>query len=286
MWSRRSISACLGAAALCGCASVPQEPAPPQPPATAAERASQSATTRAYEEPQARTASEAGAGDGAAAPAGRPAGSAAPAGAATGPASTPPPELPPRAVADFERALALLRGGNATEAQLELQQLSLAYPSLAGPHVNLGILHRKAGRLEESEQALRAAVERNGASAVAWTELGVTLRQQGKFAEARAAYESALAADPAYAPAHRNLGVLLDLYLGEPERALAAFERYRELTGEDRPVSGWIAELRQRTGRPATAPRASPPAAEPAGEAGASSGAGPPAQPPSGGAME
>jgi len=25
-----------------------------------------------------------------------------------------------------------------------------------------------------------------------------------------------------------------DLYLGDPERALAAFERYKELTGEDK----------------------------------------------------
>ena len=45
--------------------------------------------------------------------------------------------------------------------------------------------------------------------------------------------------------------VLLDLYLGDPERALTELERYKELTGEDKPVTGWIAELRQRTGKPA-----------------------------------
>jgi hypothetical protein len=44
--------------------------------------------------------------------------------------------------------------------------------------------------------------------------------------------------------------VLSDLYLGDPGRALTAFEQYRQLTGEDKPVSGWIAELRQRLGMP------------------------------------
>jgi hypothetical protein len=68
-------------------------------------------------------------------------------------------------------------------------------------------------------------------------------------------------ADPNFAPAHRNLGVLSDLYLGDPERALTELERYKELTGEEKPITGWIAELRQRTGKPA-APRPAPPPAE------------------------
>jgi hypothetical protein len=45
--------------------------------------------------------------------------------------------------------------------------------------------------------------------------------------------------------------VLKDLYLGDAAGALAALERYRSLTGEDKLVSGWIAELRHRTGTPA-----------------------------------
>ena len=79
-----------------------------------------------------------------------------------------------------------------------------------------------------------------------WTEYGLTLRQAGKFAEARAAYESALEANPSYAPAHRNLGVLLDLFLDDPVTAQAELETYKTLTGEDKPVSGWLAELRAR----------------------------------------
>jgi Flp pilus assembly protein TadD len=186
-----------------------------------------------------------------------PVGTAPPQAASTAPGLSVPVEIPARAAADFARAVGLMRAGNASEAELEFQQLAAGYPQLAGPHVNLGILHRKAGRLDPAIGALRAAVERNPGSATAWNELGVTLRMGGQFQEAATAYERAIAIDPEFAPAHRNLGVLRDLYLGDPHGALAALERYKSLSGEDRAVTGWIAELRQRTGT------ASPPAGPP-----------------------
>jgi tetratricopeptide (TPR) repeat protein len=171
------------------------------------------------------------------------------------PALTEPPP-PPRALADFDRAVGLMRAGNQTEAEAQFRQLAAGYPAFAGPDINLGILYRKDGRLNESEEALKAATLRNGASAAAWNELGVTLRLRGEFQQAAAAYERAIAADANFAPAHRNLGVVLDLYLGDPARALAELERYQELSGEEKPVSVWIAELRQRTGqkKPASPP--------------------------------
>jgi TolA-binding protein len=118
-----------------------------------------------------------------------------------------------------------------------------------------------AAALEQSEQLLLTAAQRSPPSAAAWNELGVTRRQRGNFKEALAAYEQALQIDPAFAPAHRNQGVLLDLYLGDSQRALPEFERYKELSGEDKPVSGWIAELKQRLG--IREPRTEAPAAEP-----------------------
>jgi tetratricopeptide (TPR) repeat protein len=172
-------------------------------------------------------------------------------------------EPPPRALADFDRAVGLMRAGNKAEAELEFQQLAAGYPAFAGPDINLGILYRKDGRLDESEQALKAATTRNAGSAAAWNELGVTLRLRGEFPAAAAAYEHAIAADANFAPAHRNLGVVLDLYLEDPERALTELERYQELSGEEKPVSVWIAELRQRTGKKKPA---SPPPPTPSGE--------------------
>jgi len=103
----------------------------------------------------------------------------------------------------------------------------------------------------EAEAAFAKATERASWDAATWSEYGVTLRQAGKFPEARAAYEKAVAANPSYAPAHRNFGVLLDLYLAEPVIAQSEFETYKQLTGEDKPVNGWLAELRARNKVPA-----------------------------------
>ena len=120
----------------------------------------------------------------------------------------------------------------------------------------------------ESEAALAKATERAPWDAATWTEYGLTLRQAGKFAEARAAYETAIKANPSYAPAHRNLGVLLDLFLDDPLTAQTELETYKQLTGEDKPVSGWLAELRSRNKVRAPAPerraRARAPTPEPA----------------------
>ena len=151
-----------------------------------------------------------------------------------------------RANSDFARALGMMRGADTTQAILEFQVMTQSYPELPGPYTNLGLLYRKSGQLAESEAALQKATERANWDAATWSEYGITLRQAGKFAEARSAYEHAIEANPAYAPAHRNLGVLLDLYLDDPVTAQAELETYKTLSGEDKPVSGWIAELRAR----------------------------------------
>jgi Flp pilus assembly protein TadD len=192
-------------------------------------------------------------------------------GAAAAPGATPPVPvaLTARGKADFDRAVGFMRAGNTTEAELEFKQVALQFPQLSSPYVNLGILYRKTGRLDQSEAALKTAVQRNDANAVAWTELGATQRLRGEFPTAAESYEKAIADDPNFAPAYRNLGVVTDLYLGDPERALTAFERYKELTGEEKPVSTWIAELRIRLGKPPVKrPAATPPADSGAGAAG------------------
>jgi tetratricopeptide (TPR) repeat protein len=158
------------------------------------------------------------------------------------------PEVTPEARADFDRAVQYMRSGNAVEAELGFKQVALQYPQYSAPLVNLAILQRKEGNLEQAEATLKSAVERESGNAIAWTELGATQRMRGEFKDAASSYEQAIAADPRYAPAWRNLGVVSDLYLGDPKSALKAFEQYKELTGEDKPVSGWIAELRQRLG--------------------------------------
>jgi len=185
---------------------------------------------------------------------------AAPAAATTpAPAAVPAPAVPtypPRLVSQFDRALQLANGKQVQEAELEFKQLMEAAPDAAGAPYNLGVLLRDAGRLDEAETAFLGATFRAPRSTQAQTELGVVRRQRGNFSGAEEAYRKALAIDPDYAPAHRNLGVLLDLYRGEPAAALPEFERYKELTNEDKPVSSWIADVKQRAGRATGAPPA------------------------------
>jgi tetratricopeptide (TPR) repeat protein len=170
------------------------------------------------------------------------------------------PKPPARANADFARALGLMRGADATQAILEMQVVTQSYPDLPGPYTNLGILYRNANQLTEAEAAMAKATERAPWDAQTWTEYGATLRQAGKFAEARKAYEKAIDVNSSYAPAHRNLGVLLDLFINDPVAAQTEFETYKTLTGEEKPVTGWIAELRARN--KASAPRTPAPASE------------------------
>src|ERR1700716_3079913 len=160
------------------------------------------------------------------------------------------PQVSPAARAGFDRVVSYMRAGKAVEAELGFRQLSLQYPQFAAPLVNVAILQRNAGHLDQAEETLKSAVAHERGSAVAWNELGATQRMRGDVTDAASSYEQALAADARYAPAWRNLGVLSDLYLRDPGRALTAFEQSRQLTGEDKPVSGWIAELRQRLGMP------------------------------------
>jgi hypothetical protein len=46
--------------------------------------------------------------------------------------------------------------------------------------------------------------------------------------------------------------------LQEPQKALEQFERYIEISGENKQVSGWVIELRKRVGAPAPAAKKEP----------------------------
>jgi predicted TPR repeat methyltransferase len=61
---------------------------------------------------------------------------------------------------------------------------------------NLGVLHRKLGRLDRSELALRHAVEREPAFADAWYNLSTTLIKQGRVHEGLVAHSKAVALWP------------------------------------------------------------------------------------------
>jgi serine/threonine protein kinase/tetratricopeptide (TPR) repeat protein len=80
---------------------------------------------------------------------------------------------------------------------------------------------RKAGRPEEGETILRAALTRWPAAHLAQAELGVALSTQGRHAEARSAFEAALALAPS-SPGYLGRLGLACARLGEPNQAIVS----------------------------------------------------------------
>ena len=159
------------------------------------------------------------------------------------------PALPPQAVQQFDKAVSSMSAGDFAAAEQGFRALAAAYPTYSGPLLNLGILHAKAGKLEEAQKEISDAITRNGNNAAAYNQLGIVYRKLGRFKEADEAYTRAVQIDPNYALAYLNLGVLCDLYLNEPERALEAYERYLSLASSpDAKVNAWVSELKKRIG--------------------------------------
>lgn len=171
---------------------------------------------------------------------------AATAAAPAAPARTEAP-VPPAAQRAFDDALRALRAGRTEDAERGFTALTKSNPELGGPHANLGIIYRQAGKFAESVAALEKATKANPEQPVYFNQLGISARHAGEFAKARAAYERALEIEPKYAAAQLNLGILFDLYLRDSAKALEAYERYAALSGgQDASVAKWVTDLKNR----------------------------------------
>lgn len=229
--SLRALSALAGLA-MAGCAllSEPQAEPMPEPVRPAASVAAHAANATVNAAPVAAAAS---------APAPKPV-------EPEGPAITPAAQ---RAFDDARRAM---RAGRMDDAERGFKSLVQFHPELGGPHANLGLIYRQAGKLPEAVAALEQATKASPRQPVYFNQLGITYRLQGQFAKAREAYERAIDLDGNYAAAVLNLGVLYDLYLWDPKRAAEHYDRYLAMTpGGDATVTKWLADLKNR--KPATA---------------------------------
>lgn len=152
---------------------------------------------------------------------------------------------------EYEEALGMMRDRRYDQAGIKLDGLTRSYPELAGPYINLGISYHQLGRDKEAESALVMATALNPRNAIAHNLLGVIYREEGRFEDARRAYQQALKLEPDYADALLNLGILYDLYLLQPDQALAHYRRYRVVRPWDAArVDPWIADLVRMHGLP------------------------------------
>jgi tetratricopeptide (TPR) repeat protein len=172
------------------------------------------------------------------------------AGATAAPAAPPAADaapVDPAVQRAFESARRALIGGRTDEAERGFLALTRSNPERGGPHANLGLIYRAAGKFPESIAELELAVRADPRQPVYFNQLGISYRMQGQFGAARDAYQKAIALDPNYAVAYLNLGILYDLYFWESKRALELYDRYLALSpkGDDK-VAKWVADLRNR----------------------------------------
>jgi tetratricopeptide (TPR) repeat protein len=159
-----------------------------------------------------------------------------------------PSGISPAVQQDFDHALDALTAGHSEEAARGFLALTQSHAELGGPHANLGIIYRQAGKPAEAVAELEQAVQLNPQQPVYQNQLGIAYRQQGQFTKAREAYERAITLDPSYPAAYLNLGILFDLYFWDSKRALELYDRYLALTpGGDDKVVKWVADIKNRS---------------------------------------
>jgi len=154
--------------------------------------------------------------------------------------------VPPEAQTLYEQAASVMASGDFLEAQLRFQEFLLQYPDYPGAHVNLAIIFAANNDDQAVENSLTDALIIDPQYAPALNQLGMLLRRQGKFGDAENAYLRAVDANAGYSLPYYNLGVLNELYLQRLDIALQYFEKYQELTAEDKQVEKWIADLKRR----------------------------------------
>jgi Flp pilus assembly protein TadD len=159
-----------------------------------------------------------------------------------------PSDISPAVQREYEGALDALNAGHTEDAARVFRALTLTHADLGGPHANLGMIYRQAGKQAEAVSELEQAVRLNPQQPVFLNQLGITYRQQGQFEKAREAYEKAIALDPSYPAPYLNLGILFDLYFWNSKHALEFYDRYLALTpGGDDKVVKWVADIKNRS---------------------------------------
>lgn len=104
-------------------------------------------------------------------------------------------------------------------------------PTVHLAHINLGIIHLKAGRTEQAISELQTAIRLNTMSADAYNYLGVTYYRSGRIEDAVVHYKRACYIQPDNVQAHFNLG-LAYYRLGRAEDAISEYKTALALDAE------------------------------------------------------
>lgn len=150
----------------------------------------------------------------------------------------------------FNQAVKLLQQKETEEATNKaielLNSVITEEKRLPAPYVNRAIAYLRKNENKLAEENLISALKLEIGHPIANNELGLLYRKAGRFKAARVAYENALRAHPDYLPARINLGVLCDLYMHDFTCALEQYEQYLAYRPDDKNVTIWVADVKQR----------------------------------------
>jgi len=167
---------------------------------------------------------------------------------------------PGRALPEADRAL---KAGDPARAETLFRAAAdaegTAPAARAEAKANLGVALAAQGRWKEAAEALEAAQALAPPGPDLHFDLGLAYRHLGRYDDARREYEQAARLAPDDVEIAYNLGILYEVYLNQPDQALAAYRRYVAGGGpEAARVSRWIEAIERRGSGATTEPGGAP----------------------------
>lgn len=149
-----------------------------------------------------------------------------------------------REIALFQQAITALNQQQLDRAEADLTAITRTRPELAGPWVNLALLHARKKDFAAAQAYVAKALARNPRLAQAHNVAGYLEAANGNVGKAVAHYQKAIELKADYALAHYNMALLNDIYLHDIPTAVQHYKRYLQLTNfQDKKTADWVAEL-------------------------------------------
>jgi len=144
-----------------------------------------------------------------------------------------PPKISEAAASAMTEAEALLQLGRVADAVMEFERARALAPASGEPLRRIAVLKREMGLGEEAIVMMQTALALDPTLAHGHFSLGVLLGEMGRHNEAIREYEAELRTDPDFPPAHLNLSLTYRFHLGNPNKAIHHYGRYRALGGDE-----------------------------------------------------
>jgi len=150
----------------------------------------------------------------------------------------------------YRQAITDLKEKQLDSAEAALAEITVKRPELAGPWVNMALVHIKKNNLAKAEDNLNRALERNPDMPQAFNLLGFIEKKKGNIIKAKEHYLHAISNKADYAIAHYNVALLYDIYLQDTPNAIKHYKHYLEITGaQDKETIAWVKELERSLAR-------------------------------------